>query len=148
MDNAARQQFLREFQTDPQQTKVGFALLGGIFSEGIDLKNDQLIGVGIVSVGLPGINDEANLIRDYFDQLNHQGFSYAYQLPGFNNVSQAAGRVIRTTTDKGVIVLMDHRFSQARYRNIFPDHWTNVRVINQPDQLKKQLQAFWNSFPN
>ncbi|MDH5105314.1 ATP-dependent DNA helicase [Lentilactobacillus diolivorans] len=145
MDNTARIDFLNEFRTDPQQTKVGFALLGGIFSEGIDLKNDQLIGVGIVSVGLPGMNKESDLIRDYFDQLNGQGFSYAYQLPGFNNVSQAAGRVIRTDEDKGVIVLMDQRFNQTRYRQIFPKHWTNIEVSNNQTQLKKELNNFWKN---
>lgn len=148
MDNTARQAFLAEFRQNPDQTKVGFALLGGIFSEGIDLKNDQLIGVGIVSVGLPGMNAESDLIRDYFDSLNGQGFSFAYQLPGFNNVSQAAGRVIRTDTDKGVIVLMDQRFNQTRYRRIFPKHWTNIQVANNSDQLRQQLQNFWNQFRN
>lgn len=145
MDHDARQAFLAEFRHHPQQTKVGFALLGGIFSEGIDLKHDQLIGVGIVSVGLPGMNAESDLIRDYFDALNGQGFSFAYQLPGFNNVSQAAGRVIRTSTDKGVVVLMDQRFSQSRYRQIFPPHWTNLQVVNSAQQLGKQLQKFWST---
>lgn len=148
MDNFARQQFLDEFRQTPEQTKVGFALLGGIFSEGIDLKNDQLIGVGIVSVGLPGMNAESDLIRDYFDSINGEGFSFAYQLPGFNNVSQAAGRVIRTNTDKGVIVLMDRRFNQTRYRKIFPKHWANIQVSNNPKQLENQLQNFWKQFRN
>lgn len=145
MDNAARTAFLDAFRTDDHQTKVGFALLGGIFSEGIDLKNDQLIGVGIVSVGLPGMNKESDLIRDYFDSLNGQGFSFAYQLPGFNNVSQAAGRVIRTDDDKGVIVLMDQRFNQTRYRQIFPQNWTNIKVTNNAAQLKNVLQNFWRN---
>ena len=143
MDNAARTAFLDAFRTEDHQTKVGFALLGGIFSEGIDLKNDQLIGVGIISVGLPGMNKESDLIRDYFDSLNGQGFSFAYQLPGFNNVSQAAGRVIRTDEDKGVIVLMDQRFNQTRYRQIFPQNWTNIKVTNNPNQLRNVLQNFW-----
>ncbi|KRL20536.1 ATP-dependent DNA helicase [Lentilactobacillus kisonensis] len=145
MDNAARQDFLDQFRNADGQTKVGFALLGGIFSEGIDLKNDALIGVGIVSVGLPGINAESDLIRDYFDQLNGQGFSFAYQLPGFNNVSQAAGRVIRTDDDKGVIVLMDQRFNQTRYRQIFPKNWQNIKVSNTTPQLKNLLQSFWKN---
>lgn len=145
MDNAARQEFLDEFRTPDGQTKVGFALLGGIFSEGIDLKYDALIGVGIVSVGLPGINEESDLIRDYFDQLNGQGFSFAYQLPGFNNVSQAAGRVIRTDDDKGVIVLMDRRFNQTRYRQIFPQNWQNIQVSNNDRQLNHLLGQFWKN---
>lgn len=145
MDNTARTAFLDEFRTADGQTKVGFALLGGIFSEGIDLKNDQLIGVGVISVGLPGMNKESDLIRDYFDSLNGQGFSFAYQLPGFNNVSQAAGRVIRTDTDKGVIVLMDQRFNQTRYRQIFPQNWTNIKVSNNAAQLKNILHNFWKN---
>ncbi|MDN6781109.1 helicase C-terminal domain-containing protein [Lentilactobacillus parabuchneri] len=145
MDNASRTEFLDNFRSDDHKTKVGFALLGGIFSEGIDLKNDQLIGVGIVSVGLPGMNKESDLIRDYFDSLNGQGFSFAYQLPGFNNVSQAAGRVIRTDEDKGVIVLMDQRFNQTRYRSIFPKTWSNIKVTQNSDQLKNVLHHFWQN---
>lgn len=145
MDNAARQEFLDEFRSPDGQTKIGFALLGGIFSEGINLKYDALIGVGIVSVGLPGMNEESDLIRDYFDQLNGQGFSFAYQLPGFNNVSQAAGRVIRTDDDKGVIVLMDRRFNQTRYRQIFPQNWQNIQVSNNDRQLNHLLGQFWKN---
>ncbi len=148
MNADERAQFLANFQTDQQKTIVGFALLGGIFSEGIDLKAEQLIGVGIVSVGLPGMNAESDLVRDYFDQLNGQGFSFAYQLPGFNNVSQAAGRVIRTASDKGVVVLMDQRFNQTRYRQIFPEHWQPILVSNNSNQLKTELQNFWHQFRN
>ncbi len=91
------------------------------------------------------MNKESDLIREYFDSLNGQGFSFAYQLPGFNNVSQAAGRVIRTDTDKGIIVLMDQRFNQTRYRQIFPQNWANIKVTNNADQLKNTLQNFWQN---
>ncbi|WP_283678958.1 helicase C-terminal domain-containing protein [Lentilactobacillus sp. Marseille-Q4993] len=144
MDQTARKEFLDEFRDSSAVTVVGFAVLGGIFSEGIDLKHEQLIGVGIVGVGLPMINEESDLVKDYYDEDNHRGFMYAYQLPGFNNVTQAAGRLIRTKTDTGVIVLMDQRFNQTRYRSIFPQQWENVKIASSPEQLKRQIKEFWH----
>lgn len=145
MDQQSRQAFLDQFSQNVDQILVGFALLGGIFSEGIDLKGRQLIGVGIVSVGLPKINSETDQIMQYYDQELKQGFSYAYQLPGFNNVSQAAGRVIRTNADLGVIVLMDQRFTQPRYRKLFPHHWQNLKIASNSQALKNYLTNFWQN---
>ncbi len=143
MDSNQRKKFIDEFRTDLDKPKLGFALLGGIFSEGIDLKGRQLIGIGIVSVGLQAINPESNLIRKYFDLQNGHGFEFAYQLPGFNNVTQAAGRLIRTSMDKGIIVLMDQRFVQRRYREIFPAHLKNIRISSNQSHLKDLLTNFW-----
>lgn len=143
MDETARREFLDAFTNAPTETLVGFAVLGGIFSEGIDLAADRLIGVGIVSVGLPGLNPETNLIRDYFDSQNGRGFEFAYQLPGLNNVLQAAGRLIRSASDVGVVVLMDQRFSQPRYARLFPPHWQDWRAINNTEQLSQCIDNFW-----
>lgn len=143
MDETKRRDFLDNFQENPSETLVGFALLGGIFSEGIDLQKSKLIGVGIVGVGLPAINQENDLIKNYFDQQNKPGFSYAYQLPGINNVFQAAGRLIRTDDDKGIIVLMDERFAQTRYRKLFPYHWNRLSVSTKQDNLARIISHFW-----
>jgi Rad3-related DNA helicases len=104
MTEADRTAFLAAFEDNPDQSLVGFAILGGIFSEGIDLTADRLIGVGIVGVGLPGLSTDNDLLRDYFDSQGEPGFEFAYQLPGLNHVLQAAGRLVRTMTDKGVIL--------------------------------------------
>lgn len=144
MAEADRTAFLANFVADPQETLVGFALLGGIFAEGIDLKADRLIGVGVVSVGLPGINPETDLIRDYFDEQSQQGFAFAYQLPGLNNVFQAAGRLIRGSKDVGIILLMDQRFSSPRYTNLYPQHWQHFRRLYRPEQLSTAVQNFWH----
>ncbi|KRK35716.1 ATP-dependent DNA helicase [Levilactobacillus parabrevis] len=144
MAEADRTAFLANFVANPQETLVGFALLGGIFAEGIDLKADRLIGVGVVSVGLPGINPETDLIRDYFDEQSQQGFAFAYQLPGLNNVFQAAGRLIRGSKDVGIILLMDQRFSSPRYTHLYPQHWQHFRRLYRPEQLTTAVQHFWH----
>ncbi|MFD1431600.1 ATP-dependent DNA helicase [Lacticaseibacillus yichunensis] len=139
-----RSAFLDEFR-DNIDPVVGFAILGGIFSEGIDLKGEQLIGAAIISVGLPGLNSETDRLRDYFDRKNGNGFAYAYQLPGFNNVLQAGGRVIRGKHDRGVILLLDARFAENRYAELFPPHWDHATVSRSTDELATQLTLFWQA---
>lgn len=143
MDNDARQDFLNQFQENPEESLVGFCVLGGIFSEGIDLRGDRLIGVAVVSVGLPGLSAENNLIRDYYDQDNGKGFAYAYQLPGMNNVLQAAGRLIRSSHDTGIILLLDQRFASRRYTELFPPHWQYFQTIRSVEQLSATINNFW-----
>lgn len=137
-----RQQFLQQFETNHHKTLLGFGVLGGIFAEGIDLTGEKLIGVGIVSVGLPQINLKNNLLRDYFDKLNGQGFSYAYLIPGINNVIQAAGRLIRSSQDYGIVLLMDQRFNYQQYRKLLPTSW-QLQTINDPQQLQQDINHFW-----
>lgn len=144
-DAQSRQEFLDQFAATNSETLVGFAVLGGSFAEGIDLKGDRLIGVAIISVGLPGLSLENNLIKDYYQAKNHQGFAYAYQLPGFNNVMQAGGRLIRDATDQGIILLIDQRFATARYQRLFPPHWQNQHQVRNADELAQQLKLFWES---
>jgi len=148
MDNQARQEFLAQFTENPQETMVAFCVLGGIFSEGIDLRGNRLIGVAVVSVGLPGLSAENNLIRDYYDKENGHGFEYAYQMPGFNNVLQAAGRLIRSSHDAGIILLLDQRFGSGRYTQLFPQHWRNYRRISSLPQLTTAVHNFWRGRQN
>ncbi|OTN76611.1 hypothetical protein A5886_001689 [Enterococcus sp. 8G7_MSG3316] len=149
MDEAERETFLARFTPGGQildgakkQTMVAFCVLGGIFSEGIDLKGERLIGTAIVGVGLPQINHEQELIRSYYDQKNHAGFSYAYQLPGMNKVLQAAGRVIRDVADTGVVLLLDQRFQTAAYQSLFPLHWQHAQRVRSPEAISQELAAF------
>lgn len=145
MNAQDRQAFLATFQTDPQETLVAFGILGGIFSEGIDLTGDRLIGVVVVSVGLPGLSPSRNALQTYFDHKNNQGFAYAYQLPGMNHVLQAAGRLIRQATDQGIVLLLDQRFLRPDYQQYFPAHWTTqCQVVHNPRALTQAATDFWH----
>ncbi|GAX03380.1 ATP-dependent helicase [Secundilactobacillus pentosiphilus] len=143
MSETDRADFLAAFKSDPNESLVGFAILGGLFSEGIDLTASRLIGVAIVSVGLPGISTENNLLRDYFDSQGEPGFEYAYQIPGLNHVFQAAGRLIRSTSDQGIVLLMDQRFASQRYTRYFPPHWQYHRILHAANELAPTIEHFW-----
>ena len=134
-----------EEDLEEPETLVGFCVLGGIFSEGIDLKNDSLIGAVIVGTGLPQVGFEKELLKAYFDDQGEDGFDYAYRYPGMNKVLQAAGRVIRTQEDVGVIALLDERFLQASYRKMFPREWERNEVVN-VERLETLLERFWDSW--
>lgn len=123
MTEVEREAFLEAFQPNPTGTLVGFAVLGGIFSEGVDLKGDRLNGVIVVGVGLPQIGLERDLIKDYFQRTGRNGYDYAYVYPGINKVLQAGGRLIRSEEDRGLIVLIDDRFLQSKYQKLLPTEW-------------------------
>jgi DNA excision repair protein ERCC-2 len=142
MSEPERDAFLAAFSVEHDETLVGFAVLGGIFGEGIDLVGERLIGAAIVGVGLPQLCVERNLIRDYFQQQNAAGFDYAYTFPGMNRVLQAVGRVIRSETDHGVVLLIDARFDELRYRRLFPAWWKFAKVRNS-DALRERVAGFW-----
>jgi DNA excision repair protein ERCC-2 len=144
MTETEREAFLARFSASNQETLVGLAVMGGVFGEGIDLVGDRLIGVVIVGVGVPQLGLERDLIKEYFDRQGGSGFAYAYQYPGFNRVQQATGRVIRTETDRGIIVLIDDRFTHARYRELFPSHWRGYQVVQNIGELKDKLTRFWS----
>ena len=110
-------------------TLIGFCVMGGIFGEGIDLKNDSLIGAIIVGTGLPQVCPEREILKNHFDAMGEDGFDYAYKYPGMNKVLQAAGRVIRTAEDAGVIALLDERFMQTGYRKMFPAEWQHIKPV-------------------
>ena len=128
---------------DTENCKVGFFVMGGIFSEGLDFVGDSLNGVIIVGVGLPLYCDENNLLKDYFDNEYQNGFEYAYTYPGFTKVVQAVGRVIRSEEDKGVAILIDERFTYGKYLELMPRHWTNKKVITSSYNLKKEIINFY-----
>lgn len=134
-----------EVEEEEEKTLVGFCVLGGIFGEGIDLKKDSLIGAIIVGTGFPQVCFERELLKEYFDRREENGFDYAYRYPGMNKVLQAAGRVIRTQEDIGVIALLDERFLQISYRKLFPREWNNYMVVNR-DSLENRLERFWDSW--
>jgi len=143
MTEEDRETFLNLFRPDIKAGILGFCVLGGIFSEGVDLKHDELIGAIIVGVGLPQICFERNIIRDYFNKKNHCGYEYSYLYPGMNKVLQAAGRVIRTETDQGVILLIDERFSNRDYQQLFPREWFPNKRIANLNELEDSLKDFW-----
>lgn len=142
MNEDERQAFLERFSAKPHETTVGFCVLGGIFSEGIDLKADRLIGAMIVGTGLPGIGSERELLRMYFERKNGQGFDYAYLFPGMNKVLQAGGRVIRSEKDKGVIALLDERFNYKNYQRLFPREWIPFLKLDK-DLVGEMVEKFW-----
>jgi DNA excision repair protein ERCC-2 len=144
MTEAERDTFLDRFSQDNPQTLVGFAVMGGIFGEGIDLAGKRLCGAAIVGVGLPAISMENDLIRDYFNRELNAGFEFAYLYPGINRVFQAAGRVIRSENDRGVVLLIDRRYGTNRYRSLLPQNWHPIRVLNE-HKFADDLQQFWNS---
>ncbi len=144
MGETAREAFLARFAAGNEETLIGLAVMGGIFGEGIDLVGERLIGAIVVGVGLPQLGLERDLLKDYFDRQNDQGFAYAYQYPGLNRVMQAAGRVIRTETDRGVIVLIDNRFTQSRYTRLFPPEWRHFQVVGSAREIKERLAGFWD----
>lgn len=119
-----------EIEVEDEKSLVGFCVMGGIFSEGIDLKNDSLIGAVVVGTGLPQVCRERELLKDYFDGHGMNGFDYAYCFPGMNKVLQSAGRVIRTAQDRGIVILLDERFTESRYRRLFPREWNNIRYVS------------------
>ncbi|MBK8784608.1 MAG: ATP-dependent DNA helicase [Anaerolineales bacterium] len=143
MTEEERDAFLSRFSSANEETLVGLAVMGGVFGEGIDLVGERLIGVVVVGVGIPQLGLERDLIKEYFDRGMGGGFAYAYQYPGFNRVLQATGRVIRTDSDRGIIVLIDERFTNARYRHLFPSHWHGYQVVKNTRELKDKLMRFW-----
>jgi DNA excision repair protein ERCC-2 len=144
MTEEARDAFLSRFSSTNEETLVGLAVMGGIFGEGIDLVGERLIGVVVVGVGIPQLGLERDLIKEYFDRDMGGGFAYAYQYPGFNRVLQATGRVIRTDSDRGIIVLIDERFTHARYRHLFPSHWRGYQVVQSTHEIEDKLTRFWS----
>ena len=143
LDEAGRAAFLARFAPDPAETLLGFGVLGGVFGEGVDLVGSRLIGCAIVGVGLPQVSPRQEMLRRYFDEKDGSGFDCAYRFPGMNKVLQAAGRVIRTEHDRGVVLLLDDRFAQEGYRRLFPRHWAHLQYLPGTDALKQALASFW-----
>lgn len=142
MDEQEREHFLNQFTENKEKTLLGFCVLGGIFSEGIDLKNERLIGSIVIGTGLPQVCTEREILKNFYDRSGKNGFDYAYRFPGMNKVLQAAGRVIRTTQDYGVIVLLDERFLQRQYSLLFPREWSDYQKVDKNTFIQK-VDRFW-----
>ena len=142
MDEEERENFLRAFEMGREKSLIGFGVLGGIFSEGIDLTNEKLIGTLIIGTGLPQVCNEREILKSYFDQKGLYGFDYAYRYPGMNKVLQAAGRVIRTEDDRGVILLLDERFQREKGKEIFPKEWADCERCRL-DFVEEKIRLFW-----
>lgn len=144
MTEPQRDEFLKQYTVEREKSLVSFVVSGGIFGESIDLPGEQLIGVAIIGVGLPQVNRERNLIRDHFEAQSGNGFHYAYTYPGMNRVLQAAGRLIRTDTDRGALLLIDDRFGTDLYRRLFPSGWPDGQSVMDVEHLAEVLQMFWS----
>lgn len=142
MDEEERENFLRAFEMGREKSLIGFGVLGGIFSEGIDLTNEKLIGTLIIGTGLPQVCNEREILKSYFDKKGLYGFDYAYRYPGMNKVLQAAGRVIRTEDDRGVILLLDERFQREKGKEIFPKEWADCERCRL-DIVEEKIRLFW-----
>ena len=160
MSEADREDFLARFRGDSgldlqadiameieeeDRILIGFCVLGGVFGEGIDLKNDSLIGAIIVGTGLPQVCFEREILKEHFERMGESGFDYSYRYPGLNKVLQAAGRVIRTVEDVGIIALLDERFLQFSYRKLFPREWETFETVT-VDTISKRVERFWDSW--
>lgn len=143
MTELQREEFLKAFQENREESLVGFCVMGSFFGEGIDLKRDRLIGAILVGTGLPQVCNEREILKNYFDKSGGDGFRYAYLCPGMNKVLQAAGRVIRTEEDQGIILLLDERFVQYRYRQMFPREWSDYQVCRL-DTIEEKIKEFWD----
>lgn len=144
MDERAREEFLEEFQ-EREKTLIGFCVMGGVFSEGIDLMGKRLIGVAIVGTGIPQISHEREILKEFYDKKGENGFDYAYRFPGMNKVLQAAGRVIRTQEDVGCILLLDERFSEGEYQRLFPLEWEDRKRCTLHN-VEGFLKTFWEKY--
>lgn len=144
MREQQREAFLQEFWAEREHSMVAFCVMGGIFGEGVDLRGNRLIGAIIVGTGIPQIGGEREILKNFFDARGGDGFDYVYRFPGMNKVQQAAGRVIRTLTDVGVIALLDERFLQSDNRRLFPREWEDCKscTLESVDGL---LAEFWES---
>lgn len=145
MSGEQEKRFLSFFQNSKAgETLVGFCVMGGSFSEGIDLPSDMLIGAILVGIGLPGLTSELNVLKEYFDKTREDGYNFAYLYPAITKILQAVGRVIRSEDDKGIAVLIDDRYRDPNIRKLFPAHWKNMHYIGDTYSLSKYLSDFWN----
>ncbi|MBN2659056.1 MAG: ATP-dependent DNA helicase [Spirochaetales bacterium] len=143
MSEEDRSSFLDRFSEDEWDSLLAFAVMGGIFGEGIDLKGEKLIGVMIVGPGLPGLSVERDLYKKYYEERGTKGFDYAYRLPGFNKVLQAAGRVIRSEEDRGLILLIDSRYGWSDTRKLYPPYWSHIAYCRNEEQMNDRIVNFW-----
>lgn len=145
MTNAERDSFIDSFKENTNSVQIGFCVLGGSFSEGVDLPGNRLIGSIVVGVGLPQLSNELNIIREFYDIKCERGYDYAYTYPGMNKVLQACGRVIRREEDRGIVVLIDDRYATPQYMSLFPEHWNCINFASSNKELAKLIKEFWKN---
>ncbi len=138
-----KQAFLNAFGLPRSGSLLALAVLGGVFGEGIDLLGSRLIGAIVVSPGLPKVSLERALIRAHFEAQAGLGFDYAYLFPGMNKAVQAAGRVIRSETDRGMILFIGRRFAAPAYRELLDSRWRAIETVDTPEKLERKLDKFW-----
>ena len=143
MSDEEREAFLLNFKPNPEKTTIGFVIVGGAFSEGIDLVSDRLIGAVIVGIGMPKINFVSDQIDNYYDSIGLSGYNYAYLNPGMNKIMQALGRVIRSEEDKGAVLLIDERYLNNEYRDLFKAEWRDYEVALNPDEVSDICKDFF-----
>lgn len=143
MNEIEREEFLKNFFNQRDRSLIGCCVMGGIFAEGIDLKREALIGVIIVGTGLPQISNEREILKNYYQRTERAGYQYAFLYPGMNKVLQAAGRVIRTEEDQGIIMLLDERFLLWEYQCLFPKEWEGFQTVKL-HQVREVVEGFWN----
>lgn len=144
MSYRERERFLALFHDRKRGPVIGFCVLGGMFSEGIDLMGESLIGAIIVGTGMPQLSAERNIMASYYDEKNERGYDFAYSCPGMNKVLQAAGRVIRSENDRGVIVWIDDRLGDANIKLMLPPHWRHIKYTGDTSSLQAILDEFWH----
>ena len=144
MTENQRMAFIDRFQPNPKRSLTAFIVLGGIFAEGVDLPDDRLSGAAIVSTGMPQLSFERETLGMLLDDADDGGHDAAYTYPGLRRVLQAAGRVIRTETDRGVVILMDMRYRQEKVAELLPPHW-EIEDVKRMSDLKQRLERFWNA---
>ena len=143
MSYKERNKFLESFEKVGEESLVGFCVLGGVFSEGVDLSGDKLIGVIIVGTGLPGLSAELNILQNYYEETRENGKDYAYTYPSMIKVQQAAGRVIRSEEDRGVVVLLDDRYAEPQTLRLLPKMWRKIKFADDPEMLSSIVERFW-----
>jgi Rad3-related DNA helicase len=146
MGERDRKEFLAYFNGEHADGMAAFAVMGGIFGEGIDLVGEKVIGVAIVGAGIPQIGLERSLVQQYHDDREEPGYDYSYTIPGFNRVMQAVGRLIRTESDRGVVLLADRRFGWQKYMDLMPQWWQPVAFANSARDVDRQVRSFWDRF--
>ena len=143
MQEEDKEKFLNEFMENPSKTTIGMAVLGGAFSEGIDLVSTRLIGAIVIGLGLPTVSYERDKMKRYFESVGKNGFDFAYIYPGMNKIMQAAGRVIRSENDVGLVVFIDDRFSYFKYKNLLKEQYKNAYYIQDIESIERTVDKFW-----
>ncbi|MDD7735981.1 MAG: helicase C-terminal domain-containing protein [Bacilli bacterium] len=145
MEEEEKEKFLNQFKENPLKTTIGMAVLGGAFSEGIDLVSSRLIGAIIIGLGLPTVSYERDKMKSYFESIEKNGFDFAYVYPGMNKIMQAAGRVIRSEKDVGLVVFIDDRFTFYKYKNLLKEQYKNAYYLQDIKQIERVVDSFWNN---